>query len=210
MRRNIVLPHYRYLAATLLLPAASSHAHHPMGGNTPETFLQGFLSGLGHPVIGADHLTFVLGLGVLAAMFSVRLATLAGTFIAATVLGLCLYLQTQTLPAAEALVALSVLLMGGMMLSTKPLRLLLRVMLPGSGLLHGYAYGEAILGAETQQVIAYIAGFSLIQAAIAILGGLAYRHAISLAARSDVAPVWCKTSAGAMVGLSGLFFLIAG
>lgn len=63
MSSNIAFPSYRCLAAMLLLPAASSHAHHPVGGS-PETILQRFLSELGHPVIGVDHLTFVLGIGL--------------------------------------------------------------------------------------------------------------------------------------------------
>jgi urease accessory protein len=36
----------------LILTAGSASAHHMMGGRTPSTFVEGFLSGLGHPVIG--------------------------------------------------------------------------------------------------------------------------------------------------------------
>jgi len=43
---------------------APASAHHVMGGATPATFAQGLLSGLGHPVIGLDHLTFVLAVGL--------------------------------------------------------------------------------------------------------------------------------------------------
>ena len=35
-----------------LFLAPLAHAHHPMGGATPETFTQGLLSGFGHPIIG--------------------------------------------------------------------------------------------------------------------------------------------------------------
>jgi len=52
------------LVALLPLPAA---AHHPMGGAMPETLWQGFASGIGHPVIGLDHLAFLVAAGVLAA-----------------------------------------------------------------------------------------------------------------------------------------------
>ncbi len=41
-----------------LMPSA--RAHHPMGGQTPETFSQGLLSGFGHPIIGIDHLAFLI------------------------------------------------------------------------------------------------------------------------------------------------------
>ena len=41
-------------------------AHHPTGGNTPDTFSSGLLSGLAHPIIGIDHLIFLILLGILA------------------------------------------------------------------------------------------------------------------------------------------------
>jgi len=33
-----------------------------MGGKTPSTFADGILSGLGHPIIGPDHLAFLIAL----------------------------------------------------------------------------------------------------------------------------------------------------
>ena len=41
------------LAMLLLAPVAN--AHHMMGGRVPETFTEGLLSGLAHPVIGLDE-----------------------------------------------------------------------------------------------------------------------------------------------------------
>jgi urease accessory protein len=35
-----------------------------MGGKTPSTFVDGILSGVGHPIIGPDHLAFVVALGI--------------------------------------------------------------------------------------------------------------------------------------------------
>ena len=37
-----------------------------------------------------------------------------------------------------------------------------------AGIFHGYAYGEAIVGAEITPLIAYLAGFAIIQGAIAL------------------------------------------
>ena len=57
------------LTLTLLIPfliTPAAWAHHPFGGQTPETFIQAFLSGVGHPVIGLDHLTFVIASGLVA------------------------------------------------------------------------------------------------------------------------------------------------
>ena len=47
--------------------SAPAFAHHVMGGLMPATFGEGILSGLGHPVIGLDHLAAVIAVGCLAA-----------------------------------------------------------------------------------------------------------------------------------------------
>ena len=52
----------------------SAQAHHVMGGRTPETFMQGLLSGLAHPVIGLDHLAFIVAMGVAAGVATLNLA----------------------------------------------------------------------------------------------------------------------------------------
>jgi urease accessory protein len=62
------------LAVAGLLAATPAVAHHPTGGQVPTTVVQGFLSGLGHPLIGLDHLAALLGVGLLAARFARGLA----------------------------------------------------------------------------------------------------------------------------------------
>jgi hypothetical protein len=54
------------LGAMLLATPAS--AHHAMGGATPSNLWEGLLSGLAHPVIGLDHLAFVIAAGLIAAV----------------------------------------------------------------------------------------------------------------------------------------------
>ena len=56
------------VVALLLLPRLA-WGHHFMDGGMPETFAQGFLSGLGHPVIGLDHAAFIVATGFILAMF---------------------------------------------------------------------------------------------------------------------------------------------
>lgn len=51
--------------ATILLASLPALAKHPFGGETPENALGAFLSGLGHPVIGVEHLAFVMTSGLL-------------------------------------------------------------------------------------------------------------------------------------------------
>lgn len=155
------------LLAGLALCAEPALAHHAMEGETPKTFLAGFLSGLAHPIIGLDHFAFVVAIGLLAAKqgwgllfpLSFLLAALGGTI---------LHLNLVDLPMVEIAIAGSVLIIG--------LLLGLRKMLPLggaiafgmlAGLFHGYAYGESIVGAEPSPLAAYLLGFTLIQAAIA-------------------------------------------
>ena len=71
--------------------------HHPLGGAAPETMLHGFLSGVGHPLIGFDHLAFVVAIGVLAAFQTQRLVMPLG-FVMGTVIGSLLTLAAVTLP----------------------------------------------------------------------------------------------------------------
>jgi urease accessory protein len=45
-----------------------------------------------------------------------------------------------------------------------------------SGIVHGYAYGEAIVGAEPTPLVAYLAGFTLVQLAIVLAAFAAARY----------------------------------
>jgi len=65
-------------------------AHHVMGGKLPDTAWYGLLSGLGHPIIGIDHLAFVLGVGLMAYLAG-RIVLLPVLLVAGTVLGCALH-----------------------------------------------------------------------------------------------------------------------
>src|SRR5690349_25071494 len=52
------------VGAGLVATAGTASAHHLMGGKTPSTFTDGILSGVGHPIIGPDHLAFLVALGI--------------------------------------------------------------------------------------------------------------------------------------------------
>ncbi len=42
-------------------------AHHLIGGKTPANFWEDLLSGTGHPIVGIDHLAFLVAVGLIAA-----------------------------------------------------------------------------------------------------------------------------------------------
>lgn len=165
----------------LLLIAAPALAHHPFGGQTPANAWEGFLSGLGHPVVGLDHLAFVVATGLLAAAVNQgwRGLWIPAAFVITTLGGTGLHLLSLSLPAPELVVSASVLLFG-LLLAIRPQpRFGAIVALAAlAGLFHGYAYGEAIVGAEMTPVTAYLLGFSVIQMGIA---GAVYSVARSLA-----------------------------
>src|SRR4051812_36434139 len=108
-----ILPKTRLLALTLagLVAATPALAHHVMDGQTPSTFVQGLLSGLGHPVIGFDHLAALIGVGLVASRFARGLA-LPAFWVVAMAAGVGLHLASADLPHAELLVALSVVIIG--------------------------------------------------------------------------------------------------
>jgi urease accessory protein len=153
---------------SLLLFAAPAFAHHATGGKTPSNFLEGFVSGLAHPVIGFDHLAFIVAVGLLAAArpqgFLIPIS-----FIVSAMLGTGLHLMSLNLPVVELIVSSSILLFGILVVSRELGSTLIISLLAGvAGLFHGFAYGEAIFGAEMTPLVSYLAGFTAIQLLISV------------------------------------------
>ena len=155
-------------ALPLLLAAAPAFAHHPLGGMAPETFVQGLLSGVGHPVIGLDHFAFVAAIGLAAAFMRNVWAPPLAAVIGMTA-GCLLAVGLVALPMVEPVVAASVLLLGGMALFGRGLPAPAAALLFAfAGLFHGAAYGEAVIGAEPTPILAYLIGLAAVQMAIAL------------------------------------------
>ncbi|HEX4928429.1 MAG TPA: HupE/UreJ family protein [Burkholderiales bacterium] len=145
---------------------ALAQAHHFMGGRLPRSWMEGFLSGLGHPVIGVDHFAFVVAAGFLLAFVPRGLWALVA-LIAGALVGAALHLSGGALPGAEAMIAVSVICVGVLVAFARPWPTVpLAALLALAGVLHGYAYAESIFGAEPAPLAAYLGGFSLIQLAL--------------------------------------------
>ena len=169
----------RSAAASLLLSilAGPASAHHLMGGKIPSTFVQGLLSGLGHPVIGADHLAFLIAVGVIIGVARFHPA-LSLTFVVAMGFGVMLHVNGVNLPVAETAVAATVLMAGALIARGRVLPVLAWAMLfVIAGIAHGFAYGESIYGAERSPMAAYLLGLVLIQGAIVLGVAVAARRA---------------------------------
>ena len=192
------------IAAALALLPRLAWAHHFMDDQLPQTFAQGLLSGLGHPVIGVDHAAFIVAAGFLLAPIRGGLWGVLA-LILGSLLGAALHLAGLSLPAGEAAVALSVILAGVLVISAR--RIALPWMAGGlavAGLLHGHAYAEAVFGAEPAPLVAYLVGFSLIQFGVAAAALLAHRRLLSTAG-SRVRRI--SGALGAAVGAIGILFL---
>ena len=164
------------LSVPFSLAAFPALAHHMMGGRTPSTFMEGLLSGLGHPVIGLDHLAFLVAIGVAVGVFGLNLL-LPVAFIVAMALGVLLHVNGAGLPGAELVVAASVLVAGGLLAWGRPLPVAAwGALFAIAGLFHGYSLGESIYGADRSALGAYLLGLVVIQSLLAIGVALLVRH----------------------------------
>lgn len=170
---------------SLLASAQPAAAHHAMGGKLPTNFFEGLLSGLAHPVIGLDHLAFVVAIGLLSAGVA-RGALIPAAFVLAALVGTEIHVLSWNLPGAEIFIALSVLGFGAMLLMTnRPNWVVLALLGAVAGIFHGYAYGESIVGAGMTPLLAYLLGFSLVQFIVALtarqLGNIIIQQSVNQA-----------------------------
>jgi len=171
-------PIHRLAAAGVLLVATSmsASAHHLMGGKMPASFGEGLLSGLGHPVIGIDHLAILAAVGIAVGAGGLSLA-MPAVFIVCSAIGVALHVSAVTIPGSEALVALSVIVAGLLLALGRTLAISKwTALFAAAGVLHGYAYGESIFGAEPTPLWAYLIGLVIIQTALTIAIALVARR----------------------------------
>jgi urease accessory protein len=182
------------VALVALLAADPAFAHHVMGGRMPSTFGEGLLSGLGHPVIGIDHLAFLVAIGVAVGIAGLNLL-LPVLFVAASAVGVALHVKGIGIPGAEVMVAASVILAGVLVArSAASSAALWSALLIAGGLVHGYAFGESIFGAEATPLAAYLLGLVVIQSALAI--GIA-----AVARRVTTDPIGPRLAGAAIAGV---------
>ena len=195
----------RLLIPVLLLGAGPALAHHPLAGLPMETGMQGVLSGLAHPVLGFDHLFFVLAAGV-AAMLAGQPLRGPLAYVGAMLAGCALALSGYGLPLVEGVIALSLLVLGGLILSGRALTpVVILPVIAGFGLFHGAAFATGIAGAEggaAGPVFAgYLLGLGVMQYALALGAGF-------LAARAGGIGALRPRLTGAMVAGVGLFLCL--
>lgn len=187
------------LATLLALLPLPAFAHHAMGGAIPSTLGQAIASGVAHPVIGLDHLAFLVAAGVLAATVPGGLGVAAIlAFVLGGFGGSLVHLAGYGLGPVEAVVALSVLAVGAALLWRRVPAALLPVGFGLAGLFHGHAFAEAIIGAEQGALVGYLAALALTQAAVG-LGVMLLARRFGSARLSE--------ATGAAVAVTGGLFL---
>ena len=152
------------VALSMFTPA---HAHHPfgMGDSTDLSALQGLLSGIGHPLLGPDHLLFLLAIALIGLprprtwVLPLLAAGLGGS-----VLSQFIPLPDAVAPWAEALVSLTLAAEGLMALFAIPSSLLLPLVA-----LHGFLLGSTIVGAEPTPLFTYFLGLLIGQGALLLV-----------------------------------------
>ncbi|MBD1857550.1 MULTISPECIES: HupE/UreJ family protein [Leptolyngbya] len=155
--------------ASVLLIASPAMAHHAMDGKMPRNFFEGFLSGLAHPLIGVDHFAFVVAIALLAVAKRQGIM-IPIAFILSAMLGAGLHLIGLSLPGVELLIAASILIVGILLTRKDDLNSTTVFGLSAiAGVCHGYAYGEAIFGAQMTPMLAYLLGFTCIQLGVVLV-----------------------------------------
>ena len=202
LRRGILASLWITAISSLPGPAA---AHHPTGKKMPATVLDGFLSGIGHPLIGPDHLAFIVAIGIAAALVPAG-SSLIAAFVATSTVGVLLHaLTSMDVPLAEPLVAISVIAAGALVAfgrnsATSTWMVLAAV----AGLFHGYAFGETVVGAGSGVIGAYLIGLALVASAVAVAAMQVMPRVLALAEASSSSRLRAAGAVLAGVGLSML------
>lgn len=173
-----------------------------------ETFAHGLLSGVGHPLLGFDHLFFVALAGI-AAVFTGRKLLAPLAYIAAMAGGCLVTAVWTSVPASELMVAISLLVLGSMLLSGRQFDLnTVLLTFAGFGIFHGAALGESLASQETgfgaQVLIGYLLGLGIIQYAIALAAGWVCANLWKVSWENAIQP----RLAGAMVAGAGLYLTL--
>lgn len=197
----------KLLTAAAVLAATPAFAHHPLAGAPMETFTQGMLSGVGHPILGFDHLFFIIAVGI-AAVFTGRALTAPLGYVAGMLGGVALILGGVALPAVELVIALSLVIAGTVLMTGRGLGFAASIGLFGLlGVFHGWAFGVSLTGQEAGigggVVVGYLVGLAGTQWALAVGAGWVIARLGAVAA--DTMPA---RLAGGLVAGAGAFLVL--
>jgi len=161
----------------------------------------GFTAGFLHPLTGWDHLLAMFAVGLWAAQHRGRALWLIPlSFVSVMLLGGILGLAGVSVPGAELAIAISVLILGGLVATMTQFRPTLSVAVVGLfAIFHGYAHGHEMPAAAA--ALPFSVGFVL---ATALLHGLGLAAGLVLQEKPRVLR-W----AGAAIAASSFCFFVS-
>lgn len=183
------------VAALLTLTAAPLWAHTGVGP------VHGVLHGFAHPLGGWDHLLAMVAVGLWASQRSGRAVWLIpGGFVLGMIAGGALGMAGVAMPAVEAGIVLSVMLLGALVAAAVRPPLGASVLLVALfGMLHGHAHGAEMPGA--------VSGLSY---AIGFVSATALLHASGVLAALGLARVSSRPASMRVVRVAGSAIAAAG
>ena len=183
------------------------YSHHPLMGENMVTFNHGILSGIGHPILGFDHLIFIIGLGILSILVG---KTLIGSlaFIIGTFLGIFLITFGLNFPLTELMVCFSLIFIGAYIFSDKTFNNTFFIsLLSFLGLFHGLAFGDPLItndGLNASVVYGYLIGLFFTIGAISLFAG---RLFVFFTKKIDLNSEVVKISGGVVAGSGTILVL---
>ena len=171
-----------------------------MGDSSQLTGWTGLVSGIGHPLLGPDHLLFLLAIAFIGLKRPVAwILPMLAIGLGGSLISQFIPLPDVVAPWAEALVSLSLVVEGLIALSVAPATWLL----PLFGL-HGFLLGSTIVGAEPTPLLSYFFGLLIGQGVL-----LALVCAVSQTVISRLGEQGRQLGAGIWIGIGIAFAWVA-
>ena len=197
---NRRLPALGLLATPALaaLAAAPALAHHPFGMAEGQQLSgwMGFVSGIGHPLLGPDHLLFLLAIGFVGlSRPAAWIPPLLGTGLLASAVSQFMPPSAALAGAAELRASLSLALAGLVALGRLPAATLVPAIA-----VHGVLLGGMVVGAEPTPLATYFLGLLISQGALLLLASVLSRTLLA-----HLRPAGRAVLAGIWIGVGGAF-----
>jgi urease accessory protein len=153
-----------------LLPVVLAATATPALAHTGSHDIGGFAAGFTHPFSGLDHMLAMVSVGLFAAMLGGRAVwAVPASFIAMMLVGGTLGMAGVNIPAVEAGIAASVIVLGAVVTWGRSWPLSAAMALVGAfAVFHGYAHGTEI--PTGSGALGYSAGFALASLMLHIAG----------------------------------------
>lgn len=146
-----------------------SFAHHFIDGQTPKTLFEGFISGIAHPVLGFDHLIFLIFISLIIFLIFKKFFFIC-FFIILTIIGSFFSILNLSLPILELSIIISIFILGFYFFFYKYIPNLIFIFsFILFGFIHGSGYGKSIIESLISVQLSYIIGFTLVQFIVCLI-----------------------------------------